>query len=263
LDYVHSRYYQHSEDKLPVIRNVFLFSLTIHSIHRQSGRLILCTIPPRILCRPNTVRYALVLNVHDQRQRRGTVPSRYVKVSSPTLRKLCLPCITARHHRQQYNRSRQAAKSKTFKNNPQHIIAPSTSGNIGPSEPAHRLEANPETHDSVSTTPVVHSRECLRANDVNQSAEQYQHFAKTSFPSEGRDEKNDEISVQAELIATEVVAESVLPTSPSPKNELTRSNEEDVVGALLDTSLINLRVVIKMIMSFIFFSFIFSFLFLF
>ena len=202
--------------------------------------------------------------MHDQRQRRSSVPNRYVKVSSPTLRKLCIPCITARHHRQQHNRSQQAAKSKTFKSNPQRIIAPSITGN-NTSEPAYRLEATPKTHERESTATVVHSRECLRDNDANQPDEQHQHFAKTSFPSEQREEKTDEISVEAELIATKAVAESVLPTLSSPKNELSRSKEEDVVGALTKTSLINLRVVIKMIMSFIFsvFVFVIPFLFLF
>ena len=86
------------------------------------------------------------------------------------------------------------------------------------------------------------------------SHEQKQHF-ETSLQNEKIEEKDDEILVGAEIIPTKVVSESILLTLLSPENEIRRSNEDDVVGTFIDASFINLRVIIEMILSFIFFFF--------
>jgi hypothetical protein len=151
-------------------------------------------------------------------------------VSSPTLRKLCLPCITARNHRHHHNRQ-QTNKHKTSKNNQREIvIAPTAESNAA--ESTHRFEVIPRTYDPISTISVVHSSEHLRGNDANQSHEQNKQI-ETSLQNEKIEEKNDEISVEAEIIPTKVVSESILLTLLSPENEITRSNEDDVVGTSL------------------------------
>ncbi|CAF4581124.1 unnamed protein product [Rotaria sp. Silwood1] len=225
-------------DKLPGIIRVFFSSLTILSIHCQSRRLILCTVPPHILCRPNTVRYSLVFHVHDQRQRRHTTSNRYIKVSSPALRKFCLPCITTRnhhrhshhHHHSHHNNRQQSNRNKTLKNNQQQIITTpaaiiTSESNI--IESSQRFEVAPRTNHTISTTPVVHSSEYLQENDANHLHEQHQNF-ETSLQNIKLEKKDDEISVEAEITPTKVVSESILLTLSSPGNEITRSNEDDM-----------------------------------
>ena len=223
------------------------FTFTIPSIHRQSRRLILCTVPPHILCRPNTIRYSLVLNVHDQRQRRRhTTSNRYIKVSSPTLRKLCLPCISARNHRHQpppppHPQTRQPSnKNKSSKNNQlQTTTVPTTESNV--IESSHRLEVAPRTHDPIPTIPVVHSSEYLQENDANHSHEQQHQYFQTLLQSEkieritaddddDDDDDDDKLSSRAEIIPIKTDSESILPTVSSLTNEISRSNEDEAVG---------------------------------
>ena len=187
-------------------------------------------------------------------------------MSSPTLRKLCLPCITARnHHPHQHNTYQKSNKNKTSKNNQRQIVIVPTTVNTAENnivESSHRFEVTPRTYDPISTTPVVHSSEYIQKNDANHSYGQHQHF-ETLLPNERIEEKDDEISVKAEITPTEIVSESVLPSLSSFGNEITRSNEVDVVGTYIDSSSINLRIIIKnIIMSFIFFLFFFFFLFI-
>ncbi|CAF1035995.1 unnamed protein product [Adineta ricciae] len=118
-------------------------------------------------------------------------------------------------------------KNKTLKNNQREIITSSTAENNA-IDSIHRLEINPKTQQLKSTTSVVHSSACLRENDANQCDEQYQRSERILFPIEKIEEKKDEISVEAEIITAKVVSESVLLTLPSPENEITRSNAEDV-----------------------------------
>ncbi len=164
-------------------------------------------------------------------------------MSSPTLRKLCLPCISARNHRRHHHHhplTRQPSnKNKTPKNNQrQTIIVPTAivTAESNVAESSHRLEVAPRTYDPISTTPVVHSSEYLRENDANHSHEQlYQHF-ETSLQNEELERNDDEISVKAEIISTKVDSETILPTLLSCGNEITRSNEDDVVGISIETS---------------------------
>ncbi len=159
-------------------------------------------------------------------------------MSSPTLRKLCIPCITARNHHHHHQQTRQQSnKNKTSKNDQRQIVTAPTAAITAESnvvESSHRLEVAPRTYDPISTTPVVHSSEYLRENDVNHSYEQqHQHF-ETLLQTEKIEGKDDEISVKAEIIPTKIVSESVLPISLSPGNEITRSNEDDAVGTFID-----------------------------
>lgn len=129
--------------------------------------MILCTVPPPILCRPNTIRYSLVLNVHDQRHRPGTSSSKTVKVSSPTLRKLCLPCITTRHRHEQENLS---TKRPTSKPN-QHRLNPSET--IVDQSSLVRSDVVSRTFDPISTVNVLNSSESTKKNDANHSDERH------------------------------------------------------------------------------------------
>lgn len=175
--------------------------------------------------------------MHDQRQRRRNNSNRYIKVSSPTLRKLCLPCISARNHHPHHQNAHQSSnKNKTRKNNQQQIVTAPTAVITAESnvvDSSHRFEVAPRTYDPISTTPVVHSSEYLRENDVNHSHEEKHQHSETSFQNEKIERKDDEILAKAEITPTEVVSESVLLTLPSPGNEITGSNEEDVVGIFI------------------------------
>jgi hypothetical protein len=184
-------------------------------------------------------------------------------VSSPTLRKLCLPCITARNH---HHPRQQLNKNKTTKNNQPQIVIPSTAviaaeNNVV--ESLHRVDVAPRTHDPISIIPVVHSSDYLRENDTNHSHE-HEHF-ESSFQKEKIEKNDDKTSVKAEITPTRRVSESVLlSSSSSAGNEITRSNEDDAVGICIDAGSINFRVVIEMIMSFSSsFLFLFSHLFFF
>jgi hypothetical protein len=159
-------------------------------------------------------------------------------VSSPSLRKLCLPCITARnHHHHHQHTHQQLNKNKTPKNNQRQIItAPNAviTAESNVVESLHRFEVAPRTYDPISTTPVVHSSEYLQENDANHFHEQqHQHF-ETSLQNEKIERKDDETLVEAEIIPTKVVSEPILLKLSSPGNEVTRSNEEDVVGTPID-----------------------------
>ncbi len=183
-------------------------------------------------------------------------------MSSPTLRKLCLPCITARnHHPHQHNTHQKSNKNKTSKNNQRQIVTVPTAVNTAENnivESSHRFEVAPRTYDPISTTPVVHSSEYIQKNDANHSYGQHQHL-ETLLQNEKIEEKDNEISMKAEITPTEIVSESVLSILSSFGNEITRSNEDDVVGTCIDSSSINLRIIIKnIIMSFIFFLLFFS-----
>jgi hypothetical protein len=187
-------------------------------------------------------------------------------VSSPTLRKLCLPCITARnhhhhhhHHQQQQHNSthHQSNKNKIPKTNRRQTVTAPTAVITAESnvvESSHRFEVAPRTHDPISTIPVVHSSEYLQKNDANHPHEQHQHF-ETSLQNEKLDKTDDEISMKAEITPTKVVSEFILSTLSSTGNEITRSNEDDVVGTCRDATSINLRIIRNTIVSFIFFSF--------
>lgn len=191
-------------------------------------------------------------------------------MSSPTLRKLCLPCITLRNHQHHSNRH-PSNKIKTPKNNQQQLItspavattgagaATTTSVATGTSvsaiksqsnivESSERFEVAPRTQHSISTTPVVHSSENIQDSDVNNHREQYQDFQK-SISNEKIEEKNDEIVEETEITPTNVVSESVIFASSLPPslfgNEITRSNEDDMVGICINKGSIKLKVVIK------------------
>ncbi len=140
-----------------------------------------------------------------------------IKLSSPTLRKLCLPCITARNHSNRHKRT---------KTNQHRIISSENNG----VESLQRFEVAPRTYDPTLPTPVVHSSDCSRGNNANHSHEQHQHF-ETSLQNEKLEEKYEEAS----LVKTETkLVESVLLPSSLSTNELTRSNEDDPVGIYIE-----------------------------
>lgn len=179
-----------------------------------------------------------MLNVHDQRQQRRHTSNRYIKVSSPTLRKLCLPCISARNHHRHHPphpQSRQSSnKNKSSKNNqPQTTTVPTAESNIVDS--SQRLEVAPRTHAPISTIPVVHSSEYLQETDTNHSHEQQHQHCQTSLQSETierkTDDDDDEISHRAEIIPIKVDSERVSPTLSLSTNEINRSNEDETVGS--------------------------------
>ncbi|CAF2746442.1 unnamed protein product [Rotaria sp. Silwood2] len=196
--------------------------ITILSIHHQSRRLILCTVPPHILCRPNTVRYIFVVNVHDQRHRYSTRKRNNTKLSSPTLRKLCLPCITTRHHIRHHTN-----KKKPSKFNQHHIVTGVPHDNNGV-ESLQQFEVISRTYDTKSTIPVGHNNDYSYENNTNHSHEPHQHF-EISFQNEKTEEKNNEISlvkIENKPISSEIVESELLLSSYT--NELPRLTEDDV-----------------------------------
>lgn len=154
--------------------------------------------------------------MHDQRHRHLS-SSKTIKVSSPTLRKLCLPCISARNHpRQQLASKRQSAKPNQRR--------PAPTENIIDESSLPRFEVPPRTQDPVASISVVHSNDDSKGNDANHFHDRHQHFV-TSLQEERHEERSTEISVaKAETNRRE----------SSPSHEITRSNDEDAVGLSQD-----------------------------
>ena len=171
--------------------------------------------------------------MHDQRHRHSS-SSKTIKVSSPTLRKLCLPCITARNHpRQQHQQQHLAGKRQPAKPNQPRLVP---TENIIDESALPRFEVPPRTYDPLASVSVVHSTVDSKGNDANHFHEQQQqqkHFV-TSLQEESNEEKNNEISLakaETKSTSTDRLASSLFfPLSSSPPNEVTRSNEEDAVG---------------------------------
>jgi len=163
--------------------------------------------------------------VHDQRLRHSITTTNNIKLSSPTLRKLCLPCITARNHSRHHSN-----KNKTTKLNQRRIdtAVPTKKNGV---ESLQRFEVAPRTYDTILATPVVHSSDYSRRNNANNIHEQHQHF-EISFQNEKKEEKYDETSLEKlekiQPTSSELV-ESVLQPSSLFPNELPRSNEDDAV----------------------------------
>ena len=180
--------------------------------------MILCTVPPHILCRPNTVRYSLVLSVHDQRHRHSAL-SRTIKVSSPTLRRLCLPCITARNHPRPLSAKRPLAAA------------------AGKTHQRRSVTTVDVAADIRSTTPLVHSSAYSQGNDANHSHESaHQQQPEISHSKEQSEEKDNEIS----LVKTETKSASSddlggdcvpLPSSSSSLTAAAAHDDDDAVGA--------------------------------
>jgi hypothetical protein len=191
-------------------------------------------VPPHILCRPNTVRYSLVLNVHDQRHRHS-ISSKNIKVSSPTLRKICLPCITARHpphphhhhhrHRHHHSRHQLSSSRKTSKTNLHHRLAPNEDI-INDDSSLERFAISPKTYDPSAILPVVHSNDECKGNDANHLLEQHQH-SQTLVHKESNEELHNEIlPTKAELKS--ISSESIMSVSVREKTEF---NDNDAVGS--------------------------------
>ncbi len=171
--------------------------------------------------------------MHDQRHQQSIAIKNFIKLSSPTLRKLCLPCITARNHSRQHSKK---TKNPPQTNQRRFVTAVTNENNRV--ESSQRSEVAPRPYDIISTTPVVHSSDYSRRNNANHSFEQHQHF-ETSFQNEKLEEKYDKTSVEKKetrLTSLELVESVLLPS---------RSNEDDVVGTYINNknaSSINLRV---------------------
>jgi len=149
--------------------------------------------------------------VHDQRQRRRFNTSyRYIKVSSPTLRKLCLPCITARNH---------------------HSITKKPPKKIN----QQQAELAPRTYDLSTTVPAVHSSEYLLENDANHTPKQqrHEHCEISSHHDETVERNSNEISLTTANLPTKVDSETLLLKLSPSGNEITRSNDDYVVGTFL------------------------------
>ena len=197
--------------------------------------MILCTVPPHILSGPNAVRYSLVFRVHDQRRRRHTTSNKYIKVSSPSLRKLCLSCITTRNHYHHHHKRQQSNTRKISKTNQRQSFTATTAAAAISSEchiidSSYRFGVVPRTHQSIPTTLALYSSEYVQENDANYVRDQHPNF-ETSFLNKKTEKKDDEISPEARTTLAEgVVPETTLLKLASPANEITRSNEDNVVG---------------------------------
>ena len=179
--------------------------------------------------------------MHDQRPRPAIRSRRTVKVSSPTLRKLCLPCISARNRRHHHHQQR-STRSKPLVNNQHEIVSTS----------AVQDNIADRRRDVSSKRPaLVQVNEKRRESEAAQSSAQH---LDSSFPTPLREKKDDQVSLKTEATPTKKVLESVLLSLLSSANERTRSNAEELVGTYVDTLSINFRGKITMILLFIFVS---------
>ena len=193
---------------------VLFLIIKIHPIHHSSRRLILCTIPSYVLCRSNTVRYVFVINVHDQRR---SYPSSTIrnktKLSSPTLRKLCLPCITTRHHS---NKIRRAKIN-------QHHIATHENNDA---EFSQQIELGSKIHDPILTTPILNDNDESKENNFNHFHEQGQKF-EISFQN-NETEENSMIKIEPQLTSSELPESDLLLSSLSTYERI-RFHEDELV----------------------------------
>lgn len=168
--------------------------------------------------------------MHDQRHRYPSGTARNnIKLSSPTLRKLCLPCITTR---QRYSRN-HLNKKQTQKSNQRRLITGITREN-NVSESIQQFEVVPRTYNTISTNPVTFNSNHSKRNNDNHSHEQHQH-CEISFQTEkNREEKHNETSVvkiETKPTSSEVL-ESELLLSSLTTNELTRLHDDDDVVSM-------------------------------
>lgn len=167
-------------------------------------------------------RYALGFHVHDQRLEYSIDIQNSFKLSSPTLRKLCLPCITARHH--------SRSKSSKVNARPRDSFGSPTRTKKSVVESFERFEPTSRSHETVVdiTTTAVHSSDYSRGNNANNFFHEPQQSS--SHSDLAKEKKSNENSL--EIIETqptssfELVGESLL----QPASVLTE--DVDVVGIL-------------------------------
>ena len=133
------------------------------------------------------------------------------KLSSPTLRKLCLPCITARNYSRHHRHSKKTIQRRI------DTTVPIEKNGV---ESFQRFELAPRTHDTAA-----HSSDYSRGNNANNIHEPLQsslHFEIL------KEEKNDDTSslvkIETHQTPSEIIGELV------STDEQLRSNENDVVG---------------------------------
>ncbi|CAF3993723.1 unnamed protein product, partial [Rotaria magnacalcarata] len=174
--------------------------------------------------RSNKVRYILVINVHDQHLRYPTKKSNNIKLSSPTLRKLCLPCITTRHRLRHHHSN----KKETRKPN-QHRFTAGVTRENSRVESLQQFEVGPRTCYPKTTIPIAHNSDYTKESNANRSHEQGQHF-EISFQNEKIEEENNNetspVKIESKLTSSDVVESGLLLSSLSA-NELTRLKDDD------------------------------------
>jgi hypothetical protein len=143
--------------------------------------------------------------VHDQQSTRA---KNSFKLSSPTLRKLCLPCITARNYSRHHRHSKKTIQRRI------DTTVPIEKNGV---ESFQRFELAPRTCDTA-----VHSSDYSRGNNANNIHElQSSHFEIL------KEETNDDTSlvkIETQQTSSEIIGEYV------STNEQLKSNENDVVG---------------------------------
>ncbi|CAF4523512.1 unnamed protein product [Rotaria socialis] len=176
------------------------------------------------LIRSNIVRYIFVINVHDQRLRYPTKKRNNIKLSSPTLRKLCLPCITTRHRLRHHHSN----KKKTRKPN-QHRFAAGVTREDSRVESLQQFEVFPRTCCPKTTIPIVHNSDYATENNANHFHEQRKHF-EISLQNEKLEEENNNetspVKIESKLTSSDVVESDLLLSSISA-TELTRLKDND------------------------------------
>ena len=160
-----------------------------------------------------------MFHVYDQRSWYSLLDIRNsFKLSSPTLRKLCLPCITARHH----SRPKSSSKVNTRPHEP--IVSPTRTKNVV--ESFERFEVSPRPNDTTAVT-AVHSGDYSRENNANNCPESQQPSSHSDFAKEKESDGNSLGIIETQPTSSfELVGESLL----QPPSVLTE--EVDVVGIL-------------------------------
>ena len=157
--------------------------------------------------------------MHDQRHR---PTSKTIKVSSPTLRKLCLPCISARHRQEQPALSIKRQPSKTN----QHRLNPIE--NIIDESSLVRSDGVSRTLDPISSENVLRTSEKTNRNDANHGIEQRQTTCIPIVIDSEADHERFEVKTAHKSNSSERLEfEDSHESSPLLNEEPRRSNEDD------------------------------------
>ena len=192
-----------------------LASIRQHSFSTRSPRRFVVLVQ-------RLIRYALLFHVHDHRSWYSFALGNSFKLSSPTLRKLCLPCITARHH------SRPKSSSKVNARPHEPVRSP-TRNKKTVVESFERFELSPRPNETATT--AVHSGDYSRENNANNFHQSQQPSSHSDFAKEKKSEENSlgiietQPTSSPELVGGESLLQSAAAAAVS-------NDDVDVVGIL-------------------------------
>lgn len=163
--------------------------------------------------------------MHDQRYRYSHLKRNHIKLSSPTLSKLCLPCISTRRH------INHSSKRKTPKRNHYRIVANVNHEN-NTVESLQQCDFVSRSFDAKATTALSLIPKCDLPKETNNNNihQQGQSITEISNQNNKKTEENhNETSlsnVESKLTSSKLVEKDLLIASLST-NELTRLHDDN------------------------------------